>query len=303
MALLALLILAAMALVYVGRGFLHGSLRLWSMSLSVFAEYLLRLSIFGALIFMSDRSEVPLIAILVGLLGSSVATSWLLGSGAQGQAVEGGGQDAIRRLARTTAVFLAAYVAHTALFTADLILAGLFLDRAQLGEYAALSLAGRIILFANLGVAELVLPVAAMPRESAPSLVRRSILLGAAVPLPILLIYVLFPEPSLSILFGASVSGLAEYLPVMGIAMYILSLAGILLSFLLARGLGWYAAMAAMGVASLEILLLLVRHASVAEIVSNVLIAAIVYAVALAAVPVAVATLSRKMKPESCETL
>jgi len=278
---LVILILAAMVLVYAGRGLLQGSLRLGSVSLSIFVEHLLRLSIFGALLLLSDSSQVPLIAMLIGLMGSWFATGRLLRSGADVETAERSGQGMLRRLLPTMAVFLVAYVAHTALFSADIILAGFFLDRTLLGEYAALSLAGRIILFANLGVAELVLPAATMPGPRMSTFVGRSVVLGAAIPVPILLAYLLFPGQGLSILFGEGMAGLAGHLPLFGTAMYILSLAGILLSLLLARGLGWYAAAAAVAAALLEVALLVGRHADVGEIVSDVLVAVSIYALAL----------------------
>ena len=294
---LAFLILGAMVLVYGGRGYLQGALRLGPWSLSLLIEHSLRLLAFGALILLSDGSRIPLVAILVGLLGSYVVTSRALQSDKQGHADGVGGQTAMRRLAANMAVFQVAYVAHTALFSADLILAGFFLDQAQVGGYAALSLAGRVILFANLGVAELVLPVAAMPRQRRPFL-RRSMLLGAAIPLPVLLAYWLFPEHSLSALFGADVAGLAQYLPILGTAMYLLSVAGIVLSFLLARGLGWFAATVGVGAALLEVLLLLVRHADAGEIAGDVLIAATTYTLALLAILPVVGMLSRRMRTE-----
>jgi O-antigen/teichoic acid export membrane protein len=279
-ALLAVLILATMLVVYADRGLLHGSLRLGSVSLSVLAEHIVRLGMFGALIVVLEGSEAPLIAILVGLFGAWLANRhFRMASRYSPAAVTTAGKE--RSFAATTAIFLIAYIAHTALFTADLLVAGLLFDGAGLGAYAALSITARILLFTNLGIAELILPVAAMRERAHLSSIARSGLLGVLIPLPLLLAYVTFPHWSLSLFLGTDVSSFSSHLPVLAIAMYLLSLAGILLAFLLARGLGWPAAGLAATAALLEVVLLALHHDTPGQIVANVLIASSVYFVSL----------------------
>ena len=71
-----------------------------------------------------------------------------------------------------------------------------------------------------------------------------------------------------------------------------------ILSLLLARGLGWYAAAAAVAAALLEVALLVGRHADVGEIVSDVLVATSIYALALTIIAAATVGWRRSVDTE-----
>jgi O-antigen/teichoic acid export membrane protein len=127
----------------------------------------------------------------------------------------------------------------TSLYSSDILLAKHFLSSFDAGQYAALSIMGKIVFFASSSVAYVMLPVVA---ERSKSGVRSQKLVYAAlgaiamVSFGITVGYFLLPKLALQILFGKAYFSAAPYLGLFGIFLSLYSLSNLLVTTFLGAG-------------------------------------------------------------------
>lgn len=134
---------------------------------------------------------------------------------------------------------LALFVANlslTSFFTTDILLARYFLPPVSAGEYAALSVLGKIIFFASSSVASVMFPV--VSQEQAQGKDYRqvfifSFLLVFGISLMITLAYFFLPKLMVNLLFGKGYLGIVQYLGLFGIFLSLYSLCSLLINFFL----------------------------------------------------------------------
>jgi O-antigen/teichoic acid export membrane protein len=274
---------------YLDRGFLQGGLRFWWVALTIAVEVGARL---GFLLLLASALDAGLLgtmaALLVGALLANAVSAKMIGrcaaSTAEARTVNQ--RSTARTLLGYTGLMMAAYSAHTALRWLDLLAVQQIFSGDVAGQYAALSLAGKVILFAGLGITETLFTFANKAhwrRESGWPLLARALVLTALVGLPILLLYAAAPETVLEYGFGASYTGLASNLWIMGLFMFILSLSGVLVAYMIACGMAREALAASTAAVILEVILFLVFHDSVRMMVLSLCTMATFYLAVLSA--------------------
>ncbi len=273
---------------YLDRGFLQGGLRFWWVALTVAVEVGARL---GFLLLLASALDTGLLgtmaALLVGALLANAVSARMIDRVAAPTTERSISQRSpARTLLGYTGLMMAAYSAHTALRWLDLLAVQQIFSGEVAGQYAALSLAGKVILFAGLGITETLFTFANKAhwrREPGWPLLARALLLTAVVGLPILLLYAVAPETVLEIGFGPSYTGLASSLWVMGLFMFILSLSGVLVAYMIACGMARGALAASSAAVILELILFLAFHDSVQTMVLSLCTMAAFYLAVLSA--------------------
>jgi len=276
---------------YLDRGFLQGGLRFSWIAITVVAEMGARI---GFLLLLASALNMGLAgtmaALLLGALLANGVSARIVGRCAQttseSRPTTSGQSSLARTLLAYTAVMMAVYSAHTALRWLDVLLVQRLFPADVAGQYAALSFAGKIILFASLGTTETLFTFANKAhrrQEAGEPLLARALLLTAAVGLPILFLYAAAPGPVLEYVFGSSYTGLASSLWIMGLFMFLLSLAGVLIAYMLASGMARGALASAIGAVLLELALILAFHESIQTVVLSLCAMAAFYLAALSA--------------------
>lgn len=224
-----------LSLVY--RSFLQGLLRFKQVVLSVNAEFLARL-VFGVTFVLLGYS---IFGATMGILISSVigfALSWLflrkikLSSGmskfTQGREI----------VLYAIPIFLIS-IGKNSLFSTDVLLVKHFFEPFNAGLYAALSTLGKVIFFGTAPVASVMFPMVSKKQskgEPYQHIFLLSFFLTLVITAGVLLIYWIFPELMVNILYGEEYLPASEYLVWFGLFMAIFSLSSLTASFYLARG-------------------------------------------------------------------
>ncbi len=274
---------------YLDRGFLQGGLRFWWVTLTIAVEVGARL---GFLLLLASALDMGLVgtmaALLAGALLANAVSARMVGrcAAASTERSTPGQMSLAGTLLGYTGLMMAAYLAHTALRWLDLLAVQQLFSGDVAGQYAALSLAGKVILFASLGVTETLFTFANKAhwrQEAGGPLLARALLLTAAVGLPILLLYAVAPEPVLEYGFGPSYTGLASSLWIMGLFMFLLSLSGVLVAYMIACGMARGALAASTAAVALELTLFVVFHDSIQTMVLSLCTMAAFYLAVLSA--------------------
>ena len=284
---------------YLDRGFLQGGLRFSWVATTVVAEMVARI---GFLLLLASVLNTGLAgtmaALLLGALLANAVSAKMVGNCAavrrplvgaaatQERPANSGQRSPARTLLTYTSIMMAVYSAHTALRWVDLLAVQRLFPGEVAGQYAALSFAGKIILFSSLGITETLFTFANKAhwrQEAGEPLLARALLLTAAVGFPILLLYAVAPGPVLEYMFGSSYAGLESSLWIMGLFMFLLSLAGILIAYMLASGMARGALGASMAAVALEVTLLLAFHDSIQTLVISLCAMAAFYVTVLSA--------------------
>jgi O-antigen/teichoic acid export membrane protein len=163
----------------------------------------------------------------------------------------------------------------TVLFSVDVALVKYFFSPQEAGAYAGISTIARIIYFLTASIAIVLLSTVHdrnTPEENK-QLLYRSLLLTAALGVPVTAVFCVFPEFVTHLLMGAKFDSYVHVLPLLSITMLIISLANVMTNYRLA--MRHYSAMyIVVGVAVITAILVAVRHESIEEIVQNLLMSA-----------------------------
>jgi len=129
------------------------------------------------------------------------------------------------------------------LFNLDVVLAKHFLPASAAGDYAVISLAGRVVLYLTSSVGAVILSSANGSISGTLLTKGLGVVLGASVAME--LVYVAFSKPLISVAFGAQYSAASLWLPVLGAGMVALAGSNLTVYFLLAmRRVGFLAVLA-----------------------------------------------------------
>jgi O-antigen/teichoic acid export membrane protein len=275
---------------YLDRGFLQGGLRFWWVAVTIVAEVGGRLGFLLLLALILDTGLMgTMAALLAGALLANAVSAKMVGrctASAGWRRATSGQSSPAKALLGYTAIMMAAYSAHTAMRWVDLLAVQRIFPGEVAGQYAALSFAGKIILFASLGITETLFTFANKAhwrQEAAEPLLARALVFTAAVGLPILLLYAAFPEVVLKYGFGPSYTGLASSLWLMGLFMFLLSLSGVLIAYMMASGMARGALAASTAAVALELTLFVAFHDSIQTMVLSLCMMAAFYLAVLTA--------------------
>ena len=169
---------------------------------------------------------------------------------------------------------LLAVLAITTLTNIDVVLTRHYLDETTAGNYATLSLLGRVIFYAPMGIGLALFPKTAQLSENAGEhrrLFRKSLLLTLITAAAGLAVYWLFPEPILELLFGGKYSTIAPYMLRYGAAMALFAVAYLMMSYFLSlnrTGISFLL----LGTAAVQIALICCWHGGIDQLVNAMLI-------------------------------
>lgn len=124
----------------------------------------------------------------------------------------------------------------TSLYSMDIILVKHFFPPFQAGLYAALSIVGKIIFFASNVIGIVMFPIISEKfekREKYKTVLYESIILVASTSFLLAILYFLWPEIMMKLLYGSSYLRAASYLGIFGIFMSIFSMDNLFLQFFL----------------------------------------------------------------------
>lgn len=174
---------------------------------------------------------------------------------------------------------LAVLVSHlslTSLYTVDIILARFFLTPVEAGQYAALSILGKIIYFASSPILSVMFPIVSSRYAEGKDYKRVlgfSFLIVIFFSLGISSIYFLFPELMISLLFGEKYLLMASHLGPFAIFLSLFSLCSLFLNFYLSTSQTKVVFLPAMAALS-QIVLINFFHQNIGKIISMNIISA-----------------------------
>ncbi len=227
-----------------------------------------------------------LMAVLLVALGFGVAGA--VGGAAMGLAVsavisftpirsylsEKGTRVDIGEVWRYTIPSTIAVLCFTVITQVDVIFAAHYLPKDLASAYSAASMLGKIILFLPGAIAAVMFPRisdAHAKRKETARILRRSILLTAILSGIVALVYVIAPEFILQLLYGGKFLEAAPSLQIIGVAMFLFSIANLFMIYGLATDGHIYTWILSLFTA-LELALMMVNHSTPMAIAANLLI-------------------------------
>jgi O-antigen/teichoic acid export membrane protein len=122
------------------------------------------------------------------------------------------------------------------LFSIDVIIVKHFFDAHTAGLYAGIATVARIVFFVTASVAQVMLPAVKFGQSEIKNrqLLIKSTVLLSALSLPIILVLTFFPQQIVGVLMGAEYLPYASLLPQLSIAIFVISLLNLLVSYYLA---------------------------------------------------------------------
>jgi len=180
-------------------------------------------------------------------------------------------------LFRYAGLAFVAFFAFIAATHGDVVLAKHFLSADQAGNYSAISVLGRVVLYAPVGIAIAMFPKTSQLFEVKMS--QRSVLLKATILTLIIsgvivLLYGLFPAGIIDLIFGDEYSSAIPSLFEYGLAMALFALSFLLMNYCLSIN-QTKIAYPLLGGLALECVLISLFHSDIGQIVNMVLISAI----------------------------
>lgn len=218
------------------RSILQGLLKFKELVVSILLENSLKLigSIF--LIFLGYRTGGVMLAIIVSAIFSFYITSYYLKVDSRNKL---GIPSGIQAMIRYAFPVIIQSIALTSIYSSDLILVKHFLSPYNAGIYASLSTLGKIIFFGAAPIGAVMFPLVSRKQSEGSRYHREmiySFLATLILSMFVLLIYWLFPQFAINILYGQSYLEAAPLLIWFGIFMTLFTLSSLLVSFHLSLG-------------------------------------------------------------------
>ena len=171
---------------------------------------------------------------------------------------------------RYGAIVLVTSLAITLQYSIDVVVVKHYFDPHTAGLYAAVAGVARIIFFLTASIGLVLMPMARLDAPVADNrrLLTKSLFLLLAVSLPVVLIFALAPEHVVNLLMGRQYASTASILPMLGLAILIISIINLIAMYYLALRRAMIAVVAVLG-AIITDALLLTRHGSLQAVVTS----------------------------------
>ena len=255
------------------RGVLQGRRRFGELTLNIGTEAALRLLGSVALVLIGFQTSGVL-----GAFGLAMVAAFILGRLATAKELaiaEPGGVSRGRTKLLELVPMLAAMGLTYSLFNLDVVLAKHFLPAGLAGDYAAISLAGRVVLYVTSSVGGVILASYERRSVKGGQLLAKglAVVLGAAGAVE--LVYVVASKPLITLIFGSTYGAAASWLPVLGAGMVLLAGANLFMYFLIAaRRMGFLVVLATS--LCLEVGLIVWQHRGVGDVAIAFTLASVV---------------------------
>ena len=251
-------------------GVLQGLQRFFPLGFSTSFSAFLRFAIGASLVYLGFKLYGGLIPFLIAnIIVFLITLSFLKDLDRAGNE-----KCEVSGLSSYTGLAFLAIFAFAVLTNIDVVLAKHYLSPENAGNYSAISVLGRIALYAPMGVAVAMFPKTSELFEMGRghrSILRKAMLLTLLLAGGVVIIYWLFPDFIVNLLFGGEYPLAIPYLFKYGLAMSFFAISFLFLSLFLSRNQTKvaYAFLSAM---LIEIGLIIFFHASIAQIVDIMLI-------------------------------
>ena len=264
--------------VTINRGALQGLRRFVSLSINLTTDLASRLALAGALVLGGLGAFGAVAALALGPAVAYVQTFVMLRSrtapSVPADRAEGLGQYAV--------LATVASVGINYLFSADTLLAKHFLTSDAAGVYAAAAVLARVVYFLGLSVAGVMFPEVATlhaRNESHFHVVDLALVLVAGMGAVLIVGYTVLPGLAL-LPYGASFAPARSYLGVFAVALTLLALANLLISYFLSIARRFFV-IPLFGACILETVLITAFHSSIWQILSMVVLSLSLLALAM----------------------
>lgn len=170
-------------------------------------------------------------------------------------------------------IVLVASLAITLQYSIDIIIVKHYFNARTAGLYAGIASVARVIFFLTASFSQVLMPLVRLknkPQENRHLLLKSLILFGA-LSVPTLLVFIGFPKFIVSILMGHSYTAMAGLLPRLSLAIFIISILNLFVSYYLALRRYGIAAVTLLG-AVITYALMLAHHNNVAGVVNGLLL-------------------------------
>lgn len=182
---------------------------------------------------------------------------------------------ALREFGSYTGFALLAVSCIAVIMNIDILLAKHYLSAESVGDYAAISVLGKIAFYASAGIALAMFPKTSELFEKKgrhKPIVRKAVLYTLLISGVVVLVYLVAPQFVANFVFGGKYPLLPDYLFKYGLAMLLFVLAYILANYSLSLNRAKGVALFLLGITLLEVVLLLIFHQSIAQFVNIVML-------------------------------
>jgi O-antigen/teichoic acid export membrane protein len=161
----------------------------------------------------------------------------------------------------------------TVQYSIDIVVIKHYFDAHTAGLYAGIASAARIIFFLTASIALVLMPAVRLRNTAAENrtLLLKSLALFAALAVPALLLFMLFPKFIVGTLMGSSYEDMAGLLPRLSLAVFVISALNLFVAYYLALRRYGIAAVTVLG-GLITYTLMLANHGSVTAVVNGLLI-------------------------------
>lgn len=172
---------------------------------------------------------------------------------------------------------LSGSLAITIMYSIDVILVKYYFTPEEAGLYAAVATIARILFFLTVSIAQVLMPAVKLRHTGKTNMkiLQKSTLLVGAIGGGALIVITLFPQLTMQILMGEKYLTYAHLLPLLGLAVYILSLLNLFVTYHLALrhyGVG----IVTVSGAIITYILMLLFHGSLQQVVSSLFFGSII---------------------------
>jgi glycosyltransferase involved in cell wall biosynthesis/O-antigen/teichoic acid export membrane protein len=225
-------------LVSIQRGALQGLGAYRALGWSIVLEGAWRLAIAVALVLLSAGVTGAFVATPLSLIAISAAQGMVLRRRAA-PAQAGRPRRRRRDVLGKTKVIVVGLTLLAVLQNLDVILVRHELGGSEAGAYAAAALAAKTLVWVAIGMGLYLLPEAARLSAAGVSprpALRRALVIVGTVCAPVLAVFCLLPDRVLTLAFGSELSGAADQLPALALAMALLAVACLTIQYMLVLG-------------------------------------------------------------------
>jgi O-antigen/teichoic acid export membrane protein len=249
------------------RGILQGLQKFNSLGANLIIEGIARLLIALGLIFLGFKSNGAIAAVLIASAAALILTFPALNI----KKFKGRLKVDRTEVYNFTVISFIALFLINAIYNIDIFLVKHFFSSEIAGQYAVISLLGKVILFGATSIGLVMFPKVSEAhlndRKQVNQIFKKSLLFAFIISLLISAIYLLFPNLIINLLFGQSYLAIAPLIGFFGIAMLFLSLAYISVLYKLAIGKKRFIFNILSAVIA-EIALICLFHSSLSQIVT-----------------------------------
>jgi O-antigen/teichoic acid export membrane protein len=121
-------------------------------------------------------------------------------------------------------------------YSIDIIAAKHYFDAHTAGLYAGIATVGRILFFLTASIVQVLLPSVKLNNKPGQNrrVLLQSLALLCGLSLPVLLVFMLWPEPVVTMLMGKNYNNLANLLPNIGLSMVFIAIANLIMGYFVA---------------------------------------------------------------------